>query len=157
MDRVAQWRDFVGSGELNSRSATVAWAVAVTLLVGACGSGERVRRGGGPATPTTVVPSEPEPTPTVEPIPEWVAVFRVADARDLKKETDEFLRLVPDNIAIAPIGCWVGLPEELGNTQGDSVYVAAVVAESRGELKGVVEKVGREPILVGEFPAMCVD
>jgi hypothetical protein len=145
----------------------VAWAVAVTLLAGACGSGETPRREvatatptvrvSPSATPTTVVGSEPEPTPTVELIREWVAVFRVADARDLQKETDELLRLVPHNIAIAPIGCWVGVPEKLGNPEGDSVYVAAVVAESREELQRVVEKVGREPILVGEFPAMCVD
>jgi hypothetical protein len=56
-----------------------------------------------------------------------------------------------------PSGCWVGLPEKLGNPEGDSVYVAAVVAESREELEQVVEKVGREPLLEGEFPAVCVD
>ncbi|HEV2906538.1 MAG TPA: hypothetical protein VGZ50_04405, partial [Actinomycetota bacterium] len=68
-----------------------------------------------------------------------------------------FLRLVPRNIAISPINCWVGLPEKLGDPQGESLYVAAVWAASREELEGAVEKLGREPILVGEFPAMCVD
>jgi hypothetical protein len=142
------------------------WAVVVTLLVGACGSGEKTpRRESATATPIAKVGATPTPTgvtstdpePTIDLIREWVAVFRVADAQDLQKETEEFLRLVPHNIAIAPIGCWVGLPEKLGNPEGDSVYVAAVVAESREELEQVVEKVGREPLLEGEFPAVCVD
>lgn len=152
--------------KLIPRSAAVTWTVVATLLVGGCGSGERTQpRESATATPrrqvsVTPTPTEPmatAPEPTIELLREWVAVFRVADARDLQQETDEFLRLVPKNIAIAPIGCWVGLPERLGNPKGESVYVAAVVAESRQELDRVVEKIGRDPILLGEFPAMCVD
>lgn len=152
--------------QLMARSAVATWVVVVTLLVGACGSGEgTARRQSATATPTRQVSAAPTPTdliatdpePTVELLREWVAVFRVAASEDLRPETDEFLRLVPKNIAIAPIGCWVGLQGKLGNPQGESVYVAAVVAESRQELDRVVEKIGREPLLLGEFPAMCVD
>jgi len=138
----------------------VTWAVVVALFVGACGSGEETpRRESATATPSlqvsALIPTDVSPTnpePTIELIREWVAVFRVAQADKLEEETQELLRLVPKNIAIAPIVCWVGLREKLGNAQG---YVAAVVAESREELEAAVEKVGREPILVGEFPAMC--
>lgn len=134
-----------------------------TLFVGACGSGETPGRRSATATPTvsvdaTTTPTDAVPPPsesTVELQREWVAVFRVADAQDLEKETEEFLRVVPQNIAIAPIGCWVGLPDKLGNPEGDSVYVAAVVAESRPKLDEAVDKIGREPILEGEFPLMC--
>jgi hypothetical protein len=152
--------------KLTSQSAVVTWAVVVTLLVGACGSGERTpRQESATATPTRQVSAAPTPTdliatdpePIVDLLQEWVAVFRVAASEDLRPETDEFLRLVPKNIAIAPIGCWVGLRERLGNPKGESVYVAAVVAESRQELDRVVERIGREPILLGKFPAMCVD
>jgi hypothetical protein len=104
-------------------------------------------------TPTDLVARDPEPT--VERPREWVAVFRVAEVEKLEQETQELLRLVPKNIAVSPIGCWVGLPKKLGNPTGESVYVSAVVAESRQELDGVIEKVGREPILKGEFPTMC--
>jgi hypothetical protein len=132
-----------------------------TLLVGACGSGEREpRRQSATATPTIPASRSPRPTdpvPSVELPREWVAVFRVAEVDQLDEETQEFLRLVPRNIAISPIHCWVGLPEKLGDPQGESLYVAAVWAASREELEGAVEKLGREPILVGEFPAMCVD
>jgi hypothetical protein len=127
-------------------------------MVGACGSGEKAPRPESATptpTPTDAIAKEPEPT--VDLVREWVAVFRVAEAQDLQAETQELFRLVPKNIAIAPMGCWVGLPEKLGNPKGESVYVSAVVAESRQELDRVVEKVGREPILLGEFPAMCVD
>lgn len=148
---------------LMARSAVVTWAVVVTLLVGACGSGEETpRRQSAAATPTRHVSAVPTPTdlvatdpePTVELLREWVAVFRVAEVEELEDETQELLRLVPKNIAIAPIICWVGLREKLSNAKG---YVSAVVAESREELDRVVEKVGREPILEGEFPTMCVD
>lgn len=132
------------------------WVVAVALFVGACGSGERAPRPeSATTTPTDVIEEEPEPT--VDLVQEWVAVFRVAEAQDLQAETQELFRLVPKNIAVAPMGCWVGLPEKLGNPQGESLYVSAVVAESRQELDRVVEKAGREPILLGEFAAMCVD
>jgi hypothetical protein len=142
------------------------WAVVVGLLAGACGSGETTsRRESATTAPTpqpTVAPTATDVAatvvePTVELPQEWVAVFRVADVDALHKETQELLRLVPRNIAVAPIGCWVGLMEELGNPVGESVYVSAVVADTRRELERVVDKVGRQPILVGEFPAMCVD
>lgn len=140
--------------------AVVGLAVA-TLLAGACGSGDRTPRGfatatvspAGQATPKSSAPTDPEST--VERPREWVAVFRVAEVDELDEETKEFMRLVPDNIAISPVGCWVGLAAELGNPQGENPYAAALVAESREELEAAVEKVGREPILVGEFPAMC--
>jgi hypothetical protein len=79
----------------------------------------------------------------------------VAEVDELDEETQEFMRLVPENIAISPVGCWVGLPEELGNPQGDNPYAAAIVAESREELDGAIQMLDREPVLVGEFPAMC--
>jgi hypothetical protein len=140
--------------KLTSRSAAVIGVVVVTLLVGACGSGEKTpRRQSATATPTDMIATDVEPT--VELPEEWVAVFRVADVRDLQEETQELLRLVPRNIAISPIGCWVGLLERLGNPQGESLYVSAVVAGSRKELGRVVGRVGREPILQGEFPGMC--
>jgi hypothetical protein len=152
--------------KLTSRFVFLMWAAVVTQLLGACGSGEETpRRQSATATPTRQVSAAPTPTdliatdpePTVELLREWVAVFRVAEARDpdLQDETQELLRLVPMNIAISPVGCWVGLLERLGNPQGESLYVSAVVAESRQELGRVVGKVGREPILQGEFPAMC--
>lgn len=150
---------------LTARSAAMACLAVATLLTGACGSGDRTPRGFATATATptgdatetstSVAPTDPEPTFQLP--RDWVAVFRVAEVEHLDDETQEFMRLVPHNIAIAPIGCWVGVPERLGNPEGDSVYVAAVVADSREELEEVIEKVGREPILVGEFPAMCVD
>lgn len=150
--------------QLMARSAVATWVVVVTLLVGACGSGEGTpRRQSATATPTRQVSAAPTPTdlvatdpePTVGSLREWVAVYRVAEAQDLQAEIQELLRLVPRNIAISPIGCWVGLAEKLGNPQGESLYVSAVVAESRKELSRVVGKVGREPILQGEFPTMC--
>ena len=98
---------------------------------------------------------ETDPEAAVGLLREWVAVFRVAEVDQLDEETQKFMRLVPHNIAISPIGCWVGLPERLGNPQGESLYVAALWAESRKELERAVEKVGRKPILMGEFPAMC--
>jgi hypothetical protein len=125
-------------------------------MVGACGSGEKAPRPES-ATPTTTDAIAKEPEPTVELVREWVAVFRVAEAQELNDEAQELFQLVPHNVAVGPIGCWVGLPEKLGSPKGESVYVSAVVAESRQELDRVVEKVGREPILLGEFPAMCVD
>lgn len=139
------------------------WTVVVTLLVGACGSGETTpRRESATTAPTDMSPSptptDPiatDPEATVGLLREWVAVFRVAEVEELDEETQELFRLVPRNIAISPIFCWVGLPEKLGNPEGESVYVSAVVAESRQALDRVVEKVGREPILLGEFPAMC--
>lgn len=123
------------------------------------------RPGSATATPIAQVSATPVPTdvmptsaePTIEPILEWVAVFRVAEVQELNDEAQELFRLVPQNVAVAPVGCWVGLPEKLGNPSGESPYVSAVVAESREELDRVVEKVGRDPILRGEFPAMCVD
>lgn len=146
----------------------------VSLVVGACGSGEgSARRGGAtastPAGPTPIVvgPTAPTPAgptpavvePTLDLLREWVAVFRVADIGDdrLDKEIQELLRLVPMNIAVGPVGCWVGLRERLGNPPGETSWVSAVVAGSRTELERVVDKVGRQPLLVGEFPAMCVD
>jgi hypothetical protein len=96
-----------------------------------------------------------DPEPTIDLSREWVAVFRFAEVDRLDAETQELLRLVPKHIAISPIGCWVGLVEKLGNPQGESLYVAAVVARSREELEKVIKRVGREPILEGEFPAMC--
>jgi hypothetical protein len=138
----------------------VVWAV-VALLIGACASGNRTsrRQSATPAlTPTTPVPTDPTtavPEPTVEHPREWVAVFRVAEVADLDADTEELLRLVPKNIAISPIGCWVGVRERLGNPTGESLYVSAVVADSREELDRVVRKVRREPILRGEFAVMC--
>lgn len=150
--------------KLTSRFVFLMWVAVVTQLLGACGSGEETpRRQSATATPTRQVSAASTPTdliatdpePTVELLREWVAVFGVAEAQDLQAETQELLRLVPRNIAISPIGCWIGLVEKLGNPQGESLYVSAVVAESRKELERVVGKVGREPILQGEFPAMC--
>lgn len=135
-----------------------------TLLTGACGSGDRTPRGfatatatpdgEAPQTSTSVAPADPEPTVQVR--REWVAVFRVAEVDQLDEVTQELMRLVPNNVAISPISCWVGLPERLGRPQGENFpYVAALWAESRQELERAVEKVGRKPILLGEFPAMC--
>jgi hypothetical protein len=168
MQTVRGWSRFLeerGEGLIN-RVGVVAWAAVVTLLVGACGSGETSpRREGATAAPTSQLSPSPRPTdvlPTeVEPAvglpPEWIAVFRVGEAQDLNEEAQDLLRLVPKNVAVAPIGCWVGLPKQLGNPTGESVYVSAVVAETRQELNRVIGKAGREPILVGEFQAMCVD
>lgn len=131
------------------------------LLTAACGSGDRAPRGFATATATptgqaTASPTPTEPEPSVELPREWVAVFRVAELDQLDEETEEFMRLVPDNIAISPISCWVGLPERLGRPQEENLpYVAALWAESRKALERAVEKVGRKPILIGEFPAMC--
>lgn len=152
-----------GEGLIN-RMAVVAWAVVVALFVGACGSGEGTTRPESAtpapartpnAAPTLTDPATTQPDPTVDHPREWVAVFRVAELEQLEEETQELLRLVPRNIAISPIGCWVGLREKLGNPSGESVYVSAVVAESREELELVVQKVGREPMLTGQFPLMC--
>jgi hypothetical protein len=144
--------------QLIARSAVATRAAVATLLLGACGSGEGTPPGQeATATPTRQVsafPTPTEPEPSLELPREWVAVFRVAEAQQLNEETQELLRLVPHNIAIAPVICWVGLRERLDNATG---YVSAVVADSRNQLDRVVRKVGRQPILVGEFPSMCIE
>jgi hypothetical protein len=111
------------------------------------------------ATPTGAAASEGHsiPDPADGAPSEWIAVFRAAPPEDLEGETEELLRLSPENIAIAPVACWVGLREKLGLAGGEAPYVSAVVAESRPELERLVQSVGREPILTGRFPAMCAD
>jgi hypothetical protein len=134
------------------------WAAVTTLLVGACGSGEGTpgeRRGAAaPTLQQSASPTATEPEPSLELPREWIAVFRVGEAQHLNEEAQELLRLVPKNVAVAPVICWPGLRERLDNATG---YVSAVVAGSRNELDRVVQKVGREPILVGEFPTMCLE
>ncbi len=135
----------------------VTWCLA---LVG-CGSDELQPRQLSPTAATTTGATEIQggrPPDNIDALPrEWIAVFRVAPAEDLEGETQELLRLVPENVAIAPIPCWVGLGERLSHPRGERLYVSAAVAESRRELERVVDKVGRAPILEGMFPTMCID
>jgi hypothetical protein len=87
---------------------------------------------------------------------EWVAVFDVAeDPGDLEPGTDELMEAAGGAIAISPASCWSGLAVRLGAEPGD--YVAAVVAQTRSELEAVTARVGRRPLVSGEFQAHCVD
>lgn len=108
-----------------------------------------------PVTPRGAESVDPPVSPSLP--TEWVAVFVVDDVQNLQDETQELMRTSAEHIAIAPIACWIGLSEALGNPQGESPYVAAVVASSQEELRSVVQAVGRETLFEGELPAMCTD
>jgi hypothetical protein len=91
---------------------------------------------------------------------EWVAVLRTADGPDpLRRDTDLLLELAPGNLIVGPVGCHGGLAEELEVAQGS--YFSGVVAETRGELRTVLDMVRtspqfpRRPLAVGEFRVLC--
>lgn len=88
---------------------------------------------------------------------EWIAVFDVArDPDQLDPSTEELLQTAGrDHIAVSPISCWEGLPEELNS--GVDAYVAAVYGPGKAQLDEVIEAVGREPIFRGELVAYCID
>ncbi len=98
----------------------------------------------------------PSADPSADSNDEWVSVFDVAeDPADLDPGTDELMEAVGGAIAISPASCWTGLAERL-DADPDN-YVAAVVASDRSELEDVTVEVGRQPLVTGEFPALCVD
>lgn len=91
---------------------------------------------------------------------EWVAVFRTAPRSEaLRPDTEVLLDAAPGHLIVGPVGCHEGLAGELGVEDGS--YFSGVVAETKRELRTVLEIVRSEPrlsdppLVIGEFGALC--
>jgi hypothetical protein len=134
--------------------ATVKRAIALTALMvlagSACGEDQ------GPQAGPTTSPTLEDVTETSPGSLEWLAVFETAeDSTELQDIQDEIISASPENVAVAPAGCWEEVPEELDLEEDD--YVAGVVASSPEDLRRAVDAVGREPVFEGQVTLIACD
>jgi hypothetical protein len=125
-------------------------AVVMAVATVACGGEGRPQA--GPSASATF-----EDVTTISPgTREWLAVFATAeDPADLEGIQDRILGESPENVAVAPAGCWEEVPGELDLEE--DWYVAGVVATSPEALQEAVEAVGREPVFEGEVTLLACD
>jgi hypothetical protein len=127
-------------------------ALAALMVVAGAACGQDQRPQAGPATsPTFEDVTEISPGSL-----EWLAVFETAeDSTELQDIQDEIISAAPENVVVAPAGCWAEVPGELDLEEDD--YVAGVVASSPKDLRQAVDAVGREPVFEGQVTLIACD
>jgi hypothetical protein len=131
-------------------NAVAVLACSTILLVG-CG-GEPAPRsldfGSASGSVGTVTPSDRGV------VSEWLAVFRaVVDVGDLDADTSELKAIVDGSIVVSPVNCFEGLSVD----DPEATYVLGVVAPTRDQLDGLIERAGRKTIFEGRVRTMCLD